>query len=95
MTNQAPTWGKIARGVIVRVWGKELGCGPSAAFSEPDSETDCCSGLAAFFEADDGSAFEATVRGSAVIALPDATLLVADGWSARALEMGGWLLDRG
>ncbi len=36
-----------------------------------------------------------TVRGPAVIALPDATLLVREGWRARALAMGGWMLERG
>jgi len=42
---------------------------------------------------DDGGALDTTVAGPAVIALPDATLLVAPGWRARALEMGGWLLE--
>ena len=43
---------------------------------------------------DDGSLSEAVVRGRAVIALADATLLVATGWTARALPIGGWLLER-
>jgi N-methylhydantoinase A len=43
---------------------------------------------------DDGSPLEQTVRGGAVIALPDATLLVADGWTARSLPIGGWMLER-
>ncbi len=43
---------------------------------------------------DDGSPFDAVVRGRAVIALADATLLVAAGWTARALAIGGWLLER-
>jgi N-methylhydantoinase A len=43
---------------------------------------------------DDGGAFEATVHGRRVIALPDATLLVAEGWTARTLPIGGWLLER-
>jgi N-methylhydantoinase A len=43
---------------------------------------------------DDGGAIDATVRGRATIALPDATLLVADGWEARALPIGGWTLER-
>ena len=34
------------------------------------------------------------VRGRATITLSDATLLVANGWSARPLEIGGWLLQR-
>ena len=43
---------------------------------------------------DDGSAFDATVRGRAAIELPDATLLVAPGWTARALPIGGWVMER-
>ncbi|MDQ8153910.1 MAG: hydantoinase/oxoprolinase family protein [Gemmatimonadota bacterium] len=43
---------------------------------------------------DDGSPCEARVAGSAVITLPDATLFVADGWTARALPVGGWLMER-
>jgi len=43
---------------------------------------------------DTGGELDVTVRGRAVIALPDATLLVADGWTARALPIGGWLLER-
>jgi N-methylhydantoinase A len=43
---------------------------------------------------DDGSRCEAVVRGRAVIALSDATLLVAAGWTARALAIGGWMMER-
>ena len=43
---------------------------------------------------DDGSAFDATVRGPATVALPDATLLVAPAWEARALPIGGWVMER-
>lgn len=43
---------------------------------------------------DDGSACEAVVTGRAVIALADATLLVAQDWTARALPIGGWFLER-
>lgn len=43
---------------------------------------------------DDGSTCDAVVRGRAVIALADATLLVAANWTARALPIGGWLLER-
>ncbi|MCC6929231.1 MAG: hydantoinase/oxoprolinase family protein [Gemmatimonadaceae bacterium] len=43
---------------------------------------------------DDGGALATTVTGRAVIALPDATLLVAEGWRARSLDMGGWLLEQ-
>ena len=35
-----------------------------------------------------------TRRGPDVIALADATLFVADGWSARALPIGGYLVER-
>jgi N-methylhydantoinase A len=40
-----------------------------------------------------GSAGE-THRGPAVVALSDATLLVAEGWTARALPIGGFLMER-
>jgi hypothetical protein len=43
---------------------------------------------------DDGGPLEAVVGGEATIALADATLLVKAGWVARALELGGWLLER-
>ncbi len=43
---------------------------------------------------DTGGPLEATVHGPAVITLPDAALLVAAGWTARALPIGGWLLER-
>ena len=43
---------------------------------------------------DDGSASDAEVRGPAVISLADATLRVAPGWVARALPIGGWLMER-
>jgi N-methylhydantoinase A len=43
---------------------------------------------------DDGRAFEAELRGPAVVALRDATMLVAAGWTARTLPIGGWLLER-
>ncbi|MEP7382872.1 MAG: hydantoinase/oxoprolinase family protein, partial [Gemmatimonadota bacterium] len=42
---------------------------------------------------DSGGVLAATVRGAAVVALPDATLLVAPGWTARPLDMGGWLME--
>jgi hypothetical protein len=35
-----------------------------------------------------------TRRGPHVIALPDATLFVADGWTARTLPIGGYLVER-
>ena len=43
---------------------------------------------------DDGSPCAAVVAGDAVITLPDATLYVAPGWAARALDIGGWLVER-
>ena len=36
-----------------------------------------------------------TIRGPAVVALNDATMFVADGWTARALPIGGCLMERG
>ena len=43
---------------------------------------------------DEGGRLEVTVRGPVAIALPDATMFVAAGWSARALPIGGWLMER-
>jgi N-methylhydantoinase A len=43
---------------------------------------------------DDGGAFDATLRGRRVIALPDATMLVPEGWTATALPIGGWFMER-
>ncbi len=43
---------------------------------------------------DTGGPLEATIHGPAVIALGDATLLVASGWTARALPIGGWVLEQ-
>lgn len=43
---------------------------------------------------DDGGLLDTTVTGPTVVALPDATLLVAANWRARALDMGGWLLEQ-
>ncbi|HEY0929786.1 MAG TPA: hydantoinase/oxoprolinase family protein [Gemmatimonas sp.] len=34
-----------------------------------------------------------TVHGAAVVPLPDATLLVPVGWTARPLDIGGWMLE--
>jgi N-methylhydantoinase A/oxoprolinase/acetone carboxylase beta subunit len=44
---------------------------------------------------DDGGAFDAKLRGRRVIALPDATMLVPEGWTATALPIGGWFMERG
>ena len=43
---------------------------------------------------DNGAPLETVVRGRAVIALPDATLLVGERWTARPLSIGGWMLER-
>ena len=43
---------------------------------------------------DTGGPLTATVDGPVSIVLPDATLFVAAGWRATALEIGGWMLDR-
>jgi N-methylhydantoinase A/oxoprolinase/acetone carboxylase beta subunit len=43
---------------------------------------------------DDGGVFDATVRGRRVVALPDATMLVPEGWTASALPIGGWIVQR-
>ena len=43
---------------------------------------------------DTGGPLSARVDGPASIALPDATLYVAAGWRATALEIGGWMLER-
>jgi N-methylhydantoinase A len=44
-------------------------------------------------DADDGYALDRTLRGDAVVRLPDATMRVASGWTARALPIGGWMLE--
>jgi hypothetical protein len=43
---------------------------------------------------DDGGPLDAAVAGPAAVVLPDATLLVREGWRARALWTGGWLVER-
>ena len=43
---------------------------------------------------DNGGLLEATVHGPRVIALPDATMLVPEGWTATALPIGGWVVHR-
>ncbi|MDF1506260.1 hypothetical protein, partial [Roseisolibacter sp. H3M3-2] len=42
---------------------------------------------------DAGGPVPATVVGPATIVLPDATALVPAGWTARALDVGGWLVE--
>jgi N-methylhydantoinase A len=43
---------------------------------------------------DNGGVLEVTVTGRRVIALPDATMLVPAGWTATALPIGGWFVER-
>lgn len=43
---------------------------------------------------DSGGALDVVVHGPAPVALPDATMLVAAGWTARPLPIGGWMLER-
>jgi N-methylhydantoinase A len=43
---------------------------------------------------DDGARLEVTVHGPSAIALPDATMVIARGWTGRPLAIGGWLLER-
>lgn len=43
---------------------------------------------------DDGGRMNGVVAGRSTIVLPDATLLVADGWIAGALQIGGWKLEQ-
>jgi N-methylhydantoinase A len=42
---------------------------------------------------DAGGPVPATVTGPATIVLPDATAMVPAGWTARALDVGGWLVE--
>jgi len=43
---------------------------------------------------DDGGELDAVLSGPRVVALPDATLLVTPGWTATALPIGGWMLEK-
>ena len=43
---------------------------------------------------DSGGELEATVVGRRVVALPDATMLVPESWTAKALPIGGWFVER-
>lgn len=43
---------------------------------------------------DTGAPLDTRVQGRAVITLPDSSLLVAEHWTARALPIGGWLLEK-
>ena len=44
---------------------------------------------------DRGGACDVTLTEPCSVVLPDATMLVSAGWRARALPMGGWMLERG
>jgi N-methylhydantoinase A len=44
-------------------------------------------------DVDDGRAMERERVGDAVVRLPDATMRVAPGWRARALPIGGWIME--
>jgi N-methylhydantoinase A len=44
--------------------------------------------------ADDGRPLEMTLTGPLSVALPDATMHIAAGWTGTALDMGGWMLER-
>jgi N-methylhydantoinase A/oxoprolinase/acetone carboxylase beta subunit len=43
---------------------------------------------------DNGAQLDVTMHGPAAVALPDATMFVGAGWSAHALPIGGWLMER-
>lgn len=43
---------------------------------------------------DDGRAMARVIHGPAVVRLPDATMRIAPGWTARSLEIGGWMLEQ-
>ncbi len=67
--------------------------GPAASFARTEAAavegTRRADGGAVIVDA--GGAVPAVVRGPATIVLPDATALVPPGWTARALDVGGWL----
>jgi N-methylhydantoinase A len=43
---------------------------------------------------DEGGVMSSTVAGRATVELPDATLLVAPGWLATSVDIGGWLVEK-
>ena len=45
-------------------------------------------------DVDDGRAMSRVLEGPAVVRLPDATMRVAHGWTARTLDIGGWMLEK-
>lgn len=44
-------------------------------------------------DVDDGRAMDRAIVGPFTMRLPDATMLVKHGWTARALAIGGWMLE--
>ena len=44
-------------------------------------------------DVDDGRALDRTIRGPFTVRLPDATMHIKQGWTARALAIGGWMLE--
>ena len=44
-------------------------------------------------DVDDGRAMDRTIAGPFTVRLPDATMHIKDGWTARALAIGGWMLE--
>lgn len=51
------------------------------------------SGFTIPVDVDDGQTLDRTLVGPAIVRLPDATLRVVAGWTARALPIGGWLME--
>jgi N-methylhydantoinase A len=43
---------------------------------------------------DGGGPCEARLAGPCSVVLPDATMFAAEGWTATALSLGGWMLER-
>ncbi|MGI9079014.1 MAG: hydantoinase/oxoprolinase family protein [Gemmatimonadaceae bacterium] len=43
---------------------------------------------------DTGAPLDVRIEGPAVITLPDSSLLVAEEWTARALPIGGWVIEK-
>ena len=44
-------------------------------------------------DVDDGCALDRTIDGPFTVRLPDATMHIKAGWTARALPLGGWMLE--
>ena len=45
-------------------------------------------------DVDDGRAMARVIDGPTVVRLPDATMRIAQGWIARSLDIGGWMLEQ-